>query len=117
MHELVPWAAELSFDTTSGGAINRLRLKTAPADNGATVDTGGRRWAEPGRLLGQMRYETLDESDLEDWRDNFLYENGTSVARDYGKPNVTAGAPIHQLVAPSVSSAWMRKACDSLTAV
>jgi hypothetical protein len=95
LHEMVSWAAELSIDASAGGAINGLSV-------------GGRQWAGPNRLLAQLRYESLNEADLEGWRDAFLYENGTSVAHDYGKPNISDASlphrlgPAHQLVAPTV---------------
>ena len=102
--EFVPWASELSI--SAAGAIDSLRV-------------GGKRWASPTNQLAQLRYQTLDEGDLAEWRSQFLYENGSSVARDYGKPNVSAAQPRHYLEPPNVASAWVRHdgASDSVVIV
>ena len=99
----VPWATVFALDVAAGGAISALHVRGS-----------SHAWADSKHLLAQLRYETLDEKDMEGWRAAFLYENGTSVSKDYGKPNSKG---VHFLESPSVTAAWLRRAPagDTLT--
>ena len=102
------FVALAAVDTALADLAGWCSLQLSKTDGSiVSLTEGGRSWANDTYPLGLLRYQSLIDTDMAAWRQEYLIQD---CPYEYGKPGCMTAkpTPIHQLEPPTPYALWIK---------